>query len=100
MTRKPPEGKPFAKGKSGNPGGRPKTIKEVQELAREQTPAAIQALVDNLKDESGQVRNTAATELLNRAWGKAPAVQAGEGGEGPPTLRFERVIINPDKPDA
>jgi hypothetical protein len=40
----------FAKGKSGNPGGRPKEIKEIQELARKHAPAAIAALVKAIWD--------------------------------------------------
>ena len=38
-------GKPFKKGQSGNPGGRPKVIAEVKELARAHTAEAIQTLV-------------------------------------------------------
>lgn len=89
-------GKPFEKGQSGNPGGRPKTIGEVQELAREQTPAAIASLVNiATAGKSEAARVSAATELLNRAWGKAPVTYSGEGGEGAPkaeiTVRFVDV---------
>jgi hypothetical protein len=35
----------FQPGQSGNPGGRPKTIGAVRDLAREHSPAAIEALV-------------------------------------------------------
>jgi Family of unknown function (DUF5681) len=38
-------GKPFKKGQSGNPGGRPKVVAEVKELARVYTGQAIQTLV-------------------------------------------------------
>ena len=38
-------GKPFKKDQSGNPGGRPKVIAEVKELAREYTGEAIETLV-------------------------------------------------------
>jgi hypothetical protein len=31
----------FPKGKSGNPGGRPKVLGDVQELARQYAPTAI-----------------------------------------------------------
>ena len=41
-------GKPFQKGKSGNPGGRPRVVAEVRELARAHTAEAIQnSRVDN-----------------------------------------------------
>ena len=86
----------FPKGKSGNPGGRPKTIAEVQDLAREQTPAAIAALVNIATvGKSEAARVSAAAELLNRAWGKAPQAVTGEGGEGPVAIRIERVIVRP-----
>jgi hypothetical protein len=35
---------PFAKGQSGNPGGRPKALPEVQEAARAHTPVALGTL--------------------------------------------------------
>ena len=38
-------GKPFKKGQSGNPGGRPKVVAEVKELARAHTDKAIETLV-------------------------------------------------------
>ena len=38
-------GRPFQKGRSSNPGGRPKIVGEVRELARQQAPEAIDALV-------------------------------------------------------
>ena len=37
-------GKPFKKGQSGNPGGRPKVAAEVKELAREHTGKAIETM--------------------------------------------------------
>jgi hypothetical protein len=43
----------------------------------------------NLADESGAVRNAAATEILNRAWGKPAQAITGEGGEGPVLTSIE-----------
>jgi len=43
---------PFEKGKSGNPGGRPKVVGGVQALAREYTPRAVETLrgiMENIK---------------------------------------------------
>jgi hypothetical protein len=62
----------FPPGKSGNPGGRPKDVHRVAELARSYTAEAIDTLVDLMrhgKDE--RVRGTAAQALLDRGWGKA-----------------------------
>ena len=39
----------FNPGQSGNPGGRPVIVKHIQELARQHTPEALQALLDALK---------------------------------------------------
>ena len=55
----------FAPGRSGNPGGRPKTIAAMQELARAHTPEAIASLVTALN--SPRERVAAAVALLDRA---------------------------------
>jgi Family of unknown function (DUF5681) len=39
-----PVGRPFVKGQSGNPGGRPRIVGELRDLARAHAPAAIQEL--------------------------------------------------------
>lgn len=62
-------------GPSPNPRGRPKTprnIAELRELAREKTGAMLEFLANtalNAKAPIG-VRVTAATEILNRGWGR------------------------------
>ena len=77
-----PIGKPFKKGQSGNPGGRPKVIAEVKELARAHTAEAIETLVSimtNLKSAPA-ARVSAANSLLDRGYGKPPQHISGEGG--------------------
>lgn len=76
-------GKPFQRGVSGNPGGRPRTIAAMQELAREATPAAVTALIAAL-DRPGE-RVAAARELLSRAWG-SPVQMLATTTEGPQSI--------------
>jgi Family of unknown function (DUF5681) len=47
----PGKGRPFQKGVSGNPGGRPKVLGDVQELARQKSPEAINTLSNIMHDE-------------------------------------------------
>jgi Family of unknown function (DUF5681) len=63
----------FAKGKSGNPGGRPKALREVEEAARKYTPLAMQTLATIAGDTKAPpaARVTAASVLLDRGWGKS-----------------------------
>lgn len=79
-------------GKSGNPSGRPKIDKEVQELARKNSKSAIQKLVDLMQNaEDERVQMAAADKILDRAWGKPFQAITGEGG-GPIRLTAELVI--------
>ena len=61
----------FAKGHSGNAGGRPRDEYKVAELARSYTTEAIDTLVDLMRHgKDDRVRGTAAQALLERGWGK------------------------------
>jgi hypothetical protein len=62
----------FPKGKSGNPGGRPKVLGELQELARLHAPDAIAELGRlSLKAKNENARIAAIRELLDRGFGRA-----------------------------
>jgi hypothetical protein len=61
----------FVKGQSGNPGGRPKRDREVEELAKAQGPAAIRRLTEIMtQTEDLKVAKAAADSLLDRGYGK------------------------------
>ena len=62
----------FQKGNPGNPGGRPKTVGYVRELAGQQTEAAIRTLAEicGREDLPPAARVAAANSLLDRAYGR------------------------------
>ena len=62
----------FAKGQSGNPGGRPKVVGAVQEVARQYTIEAISTLAAIMRDPKAPAaaRALASNSILDRAFGK------------------------------
>ena len=74
MTRIRTRGRPFEKGESGNPGGRPRVEGEIRELARQHTGTALRTLIEIAeRGENESARVAAANSLLDRGYGK-PAV--------------------------
>jgi hypothetical protein len=69
----------FKAGVSGNPGGRPKAVEEIRELARAHCPDAIAELARlAVEAKSESARIAAIRELLDRGYGKATQPLAGE----------------------
>ena len=85
-------GRPFKKGESGNPGGRPKVIAELRALARAHAPDAIKELARlAIKAKSEAARVAAIRELLDRAYGKAGQAPITENEVDPSDLTAEEV---------
>jgi hypothetical protein len=82
----------FVKGQSGNPGGRPKDLFGIRDLARSFSPDAIKTLVAIMKDKGAPeaARVSAATAILDRGYGKP--VQAISNPDGGP-LAFEKIVV-------
>ncbi len=89
-------GRPFKKGQSGNPGGRPKAIAEVRDLAREKTKKAIEGLASIADDTKAPpaARVAAYNSLLDRGWGRPAQTISGDPDE-PFKLTVE--IIDPTR---
>jgi hypothetical protein len=67
-----PRGKPFQKGQSGNPSGRPADYGQFRELCRTKSPQAVAALEAAL-DKGDSASVAAARVLLEYGWGKPAA---------------------------
>lgn len=103
---------PFQPGKSGNPGGRPKKNLALTTMCQEYTDEVVEFMVSVMRGQpveriekkqrgkphvrkfdtpSFQDRIRAGEWLVDRGWGKAPTVIAGQGGVGPAeiSIRWE-----------
>jgi Family of unknown function (DUF5681) len=71
ITKARGRGRPFPKGVSGNPKGRPPGVITLQGLARSYTEEAVQALVRIMREGRPHAAQVAAVALLlDRAWGR------------------------------
>ena len=81
-----PRGRPFPKGNSANPGGRPRRTPEetnLIEACKAKTPEALAVIEDIMHNGSSErVRLQAAEFIIERAWGRAPMQieHTGDGG--------------------
>ncbi len=66
-------GRPFAKGQSGNPGGRPRIPEELKSRAQAYSVEALDTLHALMRDpeQSGSVRVSAAVAIMDRGYGKS-----------------------------
>lgn len=78
---RPPLGRPFLPGQSGNPRGRPKTPEETKRALRAMLPDAVAALGGLLKSADEKVRLAAVQVVLNRVLGRDKTVAEADADE-------------------
>jgi hypothetical protein len=72
--------------RSGNPGGRPRAVVNVQELARTYTEQAVHALAEALGDPKLKVQ--AAVAILDRGWGRPVQALTADPASSPTMLHL------------
>ena len=83
---------PFKKGKSGNPGGRPKVTAAVRELARDHGAKAIERLVELMASENERTAVAACEAVLNRGYGRPAQALTLSGEEDKPAVQLEGTV--------
>lgn len=91
-------GRPFEKGVSGNPSGRPKVPAEVKKLLQDATPDAIRTIIRLSKDatQPGAVQLAAANSIADRVLGKPTQPIAGDEEGAPIGMKMVVSFVKPD----
>jgi len=88
-------GRPFKKGQSGNPSGRPKGVAaQARELVDNDPTRLLKVLLELAESTTAKDsdRKAAAAEFRDRGWGKAPSFAPVEDGDPLELSETERVI--------
>jgi hypothetical protein len=86
---------PFRPGVSGNPGGRPKALRDIRESAREYTDETIARLVVWARSDNARASVAACSLLLSYGWGKPPQAMEVSGPNGAPITQIQQIIVDP-----
>ena len=90
-TRRRGPGRPFAKGISGNPRGRPKADFDIQALFRQHTDEALKALLKALREPKYRV--AAAVAILAYGWGRpVAATEVGQTEDDRSTTFVLKIV--------
>lgn len=81
---------PWQAGQTGNPRGRPKKSREIQELAREDTLEAYNTIKKIMRRSDQKLALQAAQWIVERAWGKVKTAIEMTGKDGGP---IEQVTV-------
>jgi len=83
--------KPFKKGQSGNPGGKPKALIALREVCREMAPDMLSRIRQIAETAEPRVALEAARELLDRGFGKPVVGDTDPVAGQVTTVRFIHV---------
>lgn len=79
----------FKEGTSGNPGGRPKSLADIQEIARSRSGEALDVITRIMREGKPLEQLQAARLVLERAWGKPVApIDSQDGSELVPVINI------------